>query len=244
MRTESLTEKPLFRVKELSGNHRRPPAKSPKGDGKSRFLTPWYFDEETRAEISGLLETAGVGDEEGRQIFLTATEFEIAAARRARGEASTKGPRQETVESGPEPGAATEDPVPAELPTAAAALARQLAGLPQAGRETLSRILTEADPLGRAYGPAFLEQLRWILERLARIQGPGPAARQTPEATEIPGDVPGLLAQLARIYRECLEVRLEPGDLPLFHQVLTLIARASDLGIPEDPEAIAGLLPS
>ncbi|GEM_PF-3474255 len=235
MRTATVPGEPLLRVKEFAGGRRRTGRKgrAGKSGGNSRFLAPWYFDAETRADILARMEAAGLSDIEGRQLFLTAAEYEIGALRMAREAAPPQEPD-------PTPSEPATGPVPADLLRAAEALAAQLAALEPVARDAITQSLAEADPLGRGYGPAFLEQLRWVLERMTRIEA-GPAAAAP---REVPADVRRLVAQLARIYGECLEVRLEAGDLPLFHEVLAIIARASGLGIPTDPQTIAGILAS
>lgn len=236
MRIENTTRPTrLLRVRELP----EPVAMQPETKGgnspKSRFVAPYYFQNEEQAAIFALLEQAELSDDEGRRLFITAAEYEVASYRL-------------TPDDKPAPVPAPKSKSKAEielagLGRAAEQLLALLLGTHKTARNALVRKLTDSDTFGREHGDRYLNQLELELGRIADVcQQQKVEAQQEPETQQLGENVRKLTAQLARIYSECLEVSLTPEHLDTFGRVLCIIRDSAQIEIPCDPETLYGVI--
>lgn len=226
----------LLRVRELTDPKDRRPELKPAPSAKSRFVAPHYFDAEHQKAVLNLLQRAGVGDPEGRRLFLTAAEYEIGAyTLTPKEEVSTKSLSRPRVKfkTQDEQGLAT-------LQQAALHLAGLLVQTQACVRDALGKALTATDPFGRDHEGYYLAQLELELRRLGEACGQPLALTTT--ATPISTQARGFVLQIARIYRECLEVNLTAEALGPFPQILCLFRDTAELDIPCSPELLGPLL--
>lgn len=234
MRTENTTHPTrLLRVREFTEAVKNQPEKKGEHSPKSRFVAPYYFQGEAQAAIAALLEQAELSDEEGRRLFITAAEYEVASYRL-------------NPDDDPAPAAAKPKSKAAiELADLGRSVEQLLALLPgthKTARRTLVGRLTDSDTFGREHGERYLNQLELELGRIAdacRQQGGAP---ESPEVPPLGENARKLVVQLARIYGECLEVSLIPDHLDTFGRILRIIRDSAQITIPCDPEALAGLV--
>jgi hypothetical protein len=236
MRTEN-TPYPtrLLRVRELPEQVTKQPGKK-RGENspKSRFVAPYYFQNEEQAAIASLLEQAELSDDEGRRLFITAAEYEVGSYRLS--------PDDE-----PAPAAAPKSKSKAEIDLAdlgrsAEQLLALLLGTHKTARKVLVEKLTDTDTFGREHGERYLHHLELELGRIAVVCRPEEGAPEEPEAPPLGENARRLITQLARIYGECLEVRLNPDQLDTFGRILCIIRDSAQIAIPCDPETLAGVV--
>lgn len=227
----------LLRVREPGEPRDKRPEGKPAPSGKSRFVAPHYFDAEQQATILNLLERAGVGDAEGRRLFLTAAEYEIGAYSLL--------PREEpAAKPSPKATAPSQDrPEWEPLREAALDLAKRLAETRPSVRDALAKALTASDPFGRDHGGCYLSQLQLELQRLGEACGPL-AVSAAPVITPAPisAQARRFILQIARIYRECLEVNPTSETLGPFARLLCLFRDRTQLDIPCESERLGPLL--
>jgi hypothetical protein len=212
----------------------RPPASAAKR-GKSRFVAPACLPAETQAAIETLLRDAGIGDRDGRQIFITAAEYEVGAFRSAAADAPAPRPR---------PAARPHSRADIEIAQIGQSATQLLALLRQTGkgaRTLLGERLTSVDPFARIHDERYLVQLEVELERICAAAQREEAAPEPP-APVISEGARLLVLQLARIFRECLEVKLQAAELEAFSQILCLIRDGAQIAIPCEAPVVAQLL--
>jgi hypothetical protein len=221
---------------------KKPAAKAPakRKTGKSRFVAPYYFKDEDRSAIDGLLGEAGLGDAEGRQLFITAAEYEVGSLRPTL-QAETETQRTRTPE--PKPHSKAEIEL-AQLGMAAEQLIALMQQTHKSGRSTLGRRLEASDPFARRHDERYFRHLELELERLAEAcrlprAEPSAPAMQNPPASAA---AEKLVAQLARIFRECLEVRLEAAQTEVFARILCVIRDSAQIRIPCETDRVVELL--
>jgi hypothetical protein len=226
----------LLRVRERIDMPLTRPQASAAKRRKSRFVAPVYLPAETQAAIQALLQQAGIGDRDGRQIFITAAEYEVGTFRSTAVETPT-----------PEPRPAPRPPSQADMELAqiGQAAGEFLVLLRQAGapaRSLLAEHLTTLDPFGRIHDEHYMGQLEVELERIrtaiARHEKPPPE----PPPPAVSEGARLLARQLARIFGECLEVKLKAAELETFCQVLCLIRDGAQIALPCEPPVLAQLL--
>jgi hypothetical protein len=196
---------------------------------KARFLEPCRLDEGQRRAICAPLIAAALGDAEGRALFLSAVEYDVALARQAAGarpDADAKAP--------------TAEPAPADSPFAdigvtAAGLAGRLRGLTGPEYALLAAALARADPSRGEVEVRSLDTLCVDLERLA-------AALLAPAVPPLADDARRFVRRVARAYEQCLEAPAQPEPAGPFMSVLRLLAAAAGLPLPDDPAVIAAVL--
>ncbi len=245
MRTEKLPMgSRLLRVREFTDQVAKKPSKTDSEKAKSRFVDPCHFGPQDKAALEELLADAGIGDDEGRKLFVTAVEYEVGSLRPA---------LQQEAESAPPPAPApvVEHPPSKaqiellQLGQSAAQLKTLLAGTHKTARKRLCEILSATDPFGREHGAAYLEHLELELGRISAACAESEPAAE-PESTirkAVPGATAGkLIKQVARIYDECLEADPGENDAQALIAVLRLIRDCTGLPIPCEPEAVQGLL--
>ncbi len=231
----------LLRVREFTEQvSKKADKSSTTTNRKSRFVAPYYFSDEDQSSIRGILAEHDIGDPEGVQLFITAAEYEVGGLRPALLEEPTQGssaPRPERLSKA--------DIELVQLGQSAAQLHALLQSTHETARTRLVETLTASDPFSREYGHGYLAQLELELERIARtctqaeIQEesaePAPPAPPSPRATK-------LIQQLARIYRECLDVPPNGEGYGPFCRILCIIRASADIDITCDAEAVSRLL--
>jgi len=224
----------LLRVREFVDHPLQKPAPDPGKPGKSRFVEPYHFPAEALSAIGALLQQAGMGDRDGRQLFVTALEYEIGLFRSTVFDAPPARPK-------PPPPTRTER----ELPQLGQLVSQLLAVLQQTGkaaRTLLGERLTTSDPFARVHDCRYFDQLEIELQRiaLACVQREEPPAE--PPAPAMSDGTRRLILQLARIFRECLEIKLTPEALEIFSQVLCIIRDSVQINIPCESDILARVL--
>lgn len=232
-----------------------------KRPSKARFLEPYRLSDERRAALVQLLEDGGTGDRESRELFASAIEYDIAAARQALARepppAAAEPPIAEPVTAEapadlPKP-AETAAGLPADLAYTARSLAERIAGLEGSVRNAIAEALQGRDSFQRVYTDAYLEALCAELNRLADAVA-GQPQPQTPEAAQPPAPAPPapepclgesaqrFLRRVARVYEEVLESRAEPVRDGVFGAVLGLVAEEAGIALPREPATLAQAL--
>jgi hypothetical protein len=237
MRTEKAARPSrLLRVRDLTDTVSKKPTKRAAKSGKSRFVAPNCFAPEVHSAIEDCLARAGVGDADGRRLFITAAEYEMA---------SYQASKAERPSAMPQPTPRPRSPAQDELESLGRhlhALLKALGETRVGARKILDRRLTESDRFGRPHDERYFEALKSELARMeaaCALEGAHePDAPATPRVSEETG---ALLGQLSRIYRECLEVRLQGDALATFHRVLELIGDATQVEFPSQA-GVLGLL--
>jgi len=159
----------------------------------AQFMKPHLFGEAQREEIIADLERLGVGDEEGRRIFVYALEYELAQFELQR---SSEPPDQTPV-----PPAVTDRW--STLKSAAEALLSTLRGLDAAERTALLETLSTTDRFDRTHEPRYLAALEAELARLGElptVREPPPSAPPTVSSAER-----RFVQTLAKAYHDCFE---------------------------------------
>mgnify|MGYP001281168798 CR=1 FL=1 len=172
-----------------------------------RFVEPCRFGPAQRAALLSMLEAEDLGDEDSRQIFLAALEYDLAGCRRLLDEMPAAGEQVQSdttpdPASIPPPSDTAPDPalIPSSSPTRftlahlAGELAQALAELTPTQRATLLGALEDSDCLARGYGNAYLDSMRLELLHLkAAISTsglePGSAAAATSSSTDLDAQV-------------------------------------------------------
>ena len=235
---ETVRPKRLLRVREFSADTRKQ-KKSGGGAGhKSRFVAPYYLQVEDQAAIAEILEQAQLSDDEGRRLFITAMEYEVAAYCANPDEQ----PVAVVVETLPLPGQSRVDEELAGLGDSAQQLAGLLSGSHKGARNTLLERLTESDTFGREHSERYLAQLELELGRIAEACIRRESVPEQPQAPPLGENARRLIVQLARIYGECLEVGMDPVQLELFSRILCIIRDSAQIALPCDGETLAGIL--
>lgn len=232
----------LLRAREFTDQVTTKPAEKTSKSGKSRFVAPYFLADSEQTRILQLLEQAGLGDAEGRQLFLTAAEYEVGSRR--------PGLQQEQAE-----GAKPAIPVKSRLDlriekelgclgVPAKELLTQLRSSHKDSRSRLCENLSATDSFQRIHDERYLVRLELELEHLLN------ACEQSMEA-KVPAEAPAplvgkqakvLVLQLARIFEECLEVGLQAPALAVFADICGIIAEDAAIDIPREPGILAEIL--
>jgi hypothetical protein len=245
MRTEKLPmASRLLRVREFTDQVSKKTAKKTGGKGKSRFVDPCHFGTEDKAALVQLLTNAGIGDEEGRRLFVTAVEFEVGGLRPAL-------QKEAETEPSPPPVPVVEHPPSKahiellQLAQSAAQFKSLLENTHKSARRQLCESLNASDPFGREHGTAYLEHLTLELGRISVACSAAETVPATEPATPKPviGEAAAkLIGQVARIYDECLEADPRDNEAHVLIAVLRLIRDCTELPIPCDDQAVRELL--
>jgi hypothetical protein len=233
---------------------RAAPAEGPgKRPPKARFLEPYRLSEERRAALIRLLAEGDVGDGESRELFASAIEYDIAAARQAlsREAPAAAEPQPQAVvaepaaDARPSP-AAMVPAAPQDLAGTARALAERIAGLEVPVRDAIAELLQAQDRFRRSYDGSYLEALCTELTRLADAvagcaQSLPPATIQAPEPPLGEG-ARRFLRRVVRVYQEVLESRADPQSAPVFGAVLSLVSQEAGITLPREPATLAEAL--
>jgi len=250
MRTEKLPmASRLLRVREFTDQVTKKTAGKSAGPGRSRFVDPCYFGPEDKAALVRLLAQAGIGDAEGRQLFVTAVEYEIGSLRPALQKEADNTPPATAAPVVQQPPSKADIEL-LQLGQSAAQLQALLKRTHKTARTRLGEALTRSDPFGREHGPAYLEHLTLELGRISSAcesAGAGQPATETEPAALPAKPTAGpaakkLVRQVARIYDECLEVdpRADQGQVLL--AILDLIRDCTGLAIPCDGNDVLTIL--
>jgi hypothetical protein len=184
----------------------------------TQFMKPHLFDEDQRDAVQRILAELGIGDEEGRRIFVYALEYEVA---QYEAQQANEPPTPAQAEAAPASG------VFAEVAAAAETLRERLRELSTAERQRLGEALTQTDRLARAHGEAYFAALQAELKHLLaageRMELPPPA----PPA--LAGAKRRFVAMLAKAYKDCFEEAPSAAPDGAFFRLLQALAR--ELGI-------------
>lgn len=238
MRIENSTRATrLLRVREFTGKKAATRSEKTTGDSaKSRFVAPYYFSEDDHAAIAKLLDRAGLSDQEGRKLFVTAVEYEVGAYRRI---------LQEEPAPQPVPESKPRTKAEIELITlgrSAEHLGALLGQTHTTARRALGKLLGASDPFGREHGERYFAQLGIELERIAEACNPDVAEPETPDAAPVSEAARKLVKQLVRIYNECLDVKFDANDPEVFVQILCIVRDSAEINLPCNSGLIASLM--
>jgi hypothetical protein len=235
MRTDKFSRPPRpIRVRDAG---ERPPKKSSAKtakDSKSRFVGPYHFQDHERAEIIALLAQHNIGDDEGRALFASALEYEIATFR-------------QTPENKP-------DSIPTtsvrrlkrktdldNVQRIAQDLLQALERAKPTQRERLMQNLGATDRFGREHDERYLDRLIVELDHLIQACAhKAPDAQPRPSAAEQRAAV--FMKQFVRIYQECLDVGISTNQLAPIKGILNIIHQSTGIDIPDKDETLNALL--
>lgn len=228
----------LLRVREFTDKvAKRSKSAAAKPTGKSRFVEPFYLAKDERESILELLERTSIGDAEGRQLFLTAAEYEIGGFRLAlQSEAAPEPPPESQPKDKEHSGLR-------HLGESASRLGALLEKLDQPGRALLCQRLTDSDRFKRQYHERYLQQLLAELEHVSGACSEAATLRsETSDRPAISETARNLIVQLARIFGECLDAEIQPGLQAEFCQVLDIIRDSAQISIPTDQASVSSIL--
>jgi hypothetical protein len=226
---------------------------------KARFLEPYRLSETQRSALIRILAVGGIGDAEGRELFASAIEYDIANARQALAREGTEPPSERTA-SDPATGSpsearpkaiSTDLPIPAELSEVARSFAERIAGLEEPTRNAIAEAMHEQDAFQRRYDSAYFEALRAELTRLADavtvvVRTPHPMPAQPPSQTTktrpLGKAARRFLRRMARVYEEVLESPAAPTPEGTFYAILRLVSEEVGIVLPQDPAEVARTL--
>jgi hypothetical protein len=245
VRTEKLPiSSRLLRVREFAEQVTRKAPEKKSGKGKSRFVDPCHFGPQDKLALMQLLAEAGVGDDEGRQLFVTAVEYEVGGLRPALLKEIESQPAAEPVTVS-QPPQSKADIELLQLGKAAAQLKTLLDNTRKTARTRLSQTLGETDPFGREHGPGYLEHVAVELGRISAacaVQPQEVATQPAPAPAVMGPEGRKLIKQMARIYDECLEADPRAGEARVLLDVLGLLRECTGLPIPCEGQAVRSIL--
>jgi len=224
---------------------------------KARFLEPYRLSEERRSALIQLLASGDIGDREGRELFASAIEYDIANARQVLArqvpapEQSTAKPIAAATSTGEQEVIAKGPALPMDLAHTARSLAEHIAGLEGSVRIAIAAAIQARDPYQRAYDGSYLDALGVELKRIADAvenepaglasvasEPPAPAALERP----LGEGARRFLRRVARVYEEVLESAADPSTDGTFESVLRLVSEEAGIALPRDPADLAGAL--
>ncbi len=228
-------------VKSLGPPGGEPGAASAETDaGATRFVEPFRFDTKQRNSLLGVLRRLRIGDTDGREIFMVAIAYDLAAYKQQLG---SEPPQAAPAEATPaaEPQGLGIGP----LASAIAALCDQLDALDEGGRERLLAELQRGDRFQRGYDARYLTELRSELDLLGQVcatptAAPGP--RAAPPPPSLSPQARHLLTRLANAYRDCFEdpPTADPGGS--FAQVVIQLCQIATIELPTDEDSLTQAL--
>lgn len=223
-----------------------------------RFVEPVRLDGALRGAIIDTLESAGIGDASGREIFVGALGYDLAKLLKVVADGS-RAPRAvpsrsaKAEQARPEvtSTASAEAKALGQLADAARSLHQCLTGLNKVGRERLTAALRETDRLARDHGSEYLAAMHAELTHLSlaaaqacrgidAVEGAAqskPRAPAKPAKSSSPAEdaMVAFVRHVARVYSQCLEQPPTPKANAPFAQVLRIIAEQSDVPLAVSP---------
>ena len=228
---------------------------------KARFLEPYRLSQARRATLIDLLERGCISDRDGRELFASAIEYDIANARQTLAREMRPPAPPQTTEQPADAPCPNEQPeamakgpaLPADLAHTARSLAERIAGLDGPMRTAIVEAVQALDPFGRSYDGTYLDSLGVELRRLAEAvasepRDPDPTAAEPPVPVPVALDPPldegarRFLRRVARVYEEVLESTADPASGGTFEAVLRLASEEAGIVLPRDPAALADAL--
>jgi hypothetical protein len=228
---------------------------------RARFLEPYRLSQARRAALIDLLERGCISDRDGRELFASAIEYDIANARqtlardmRPPAPPQTTEQPADTPRPNEQPEAVAKAPaLPADLAHTARSLAERIVGLDGPMRTAIVEAVQALDPFGRSYDGTYLDALGVELRRLADAvasepRDPEPTAAAPPAPVPVALDPPldegarRFLRRVARVYEEVLESTADPSPGGTFEAVLRLASEEAGIVLPRDPAALADAL--
>lgn len=216
------------------------PASAEADAAATRFVEPFRFDTKQRNSMLALMRRLRIGDTDGREIFMVAIAYDLAAYK-----------QQQTSEPAPEPETpATPQTAEPEglgmgpMASAIAALCEQIDTLDEGARERLVAELQRGDRFKRGYDSRYLTELRGELDLLAQVCA-------TPTAAAAPAEPPPpalspqarhLLGRLANAYQDCFEDPPTPDPAGPFAQLVGLLCEIAAIDLPRDGDSLSQAL--
>lgn len=226
-------------VKSLGPPGGQPGSASAEADaGATRFVEPFHFDDKQRNALLALLRRLRIGDTDGREIFMVAIAYDLAAYKQQQG--SEPPPAQPPAPQSAEPQGLGMGP----MASAIAALCEQLDALDEEGRERLIAVLQQGDRFQRGYDARYLTELRCELDLLAQVCA-NPKTEATPAQPPPPVLSPQarhLLARLANAYRDCFEDPPSADPAGPFAHVVIQLCQIAAIDLPTDEDSLGQAL--
>jgi hypothetical protein len=210
---------------------------SPKKSGK-RFLEPFRLGDAQRGSLVAALAHRGIGDEESRNLYIAAMEYDLAGCRQLL-EGAPRTPA--SPEANPDAAPAT-DPALLKLAEAAKALADSLSALDAAQRVLLARELENTDCFARLYGEAYIDALRLELNRLGTAIQAKKGALEVAKPAPVTREIRDFLRRAADAFGDCFETNpsTQP-DSPFLH-ALRALSEVTGLALPLDEPSLTDIL--
>lgn len=210
------------------------------GDSESpRFVEPFRFDAKQKNALLQLLRRLRIGDTDGREIFMVAIAYDLAAyqAQAANAPAALEQPEAPQVPSSL--GLALEP-----MAAAVAGLCAQLDALDSLGRERLVAELQRGDRFQRGYDERYLTELRCELDLLGQVcSTPAQTGVQAPpQSPTLSPQARHLLARLANAYSDCFEDQPTADPEGSFAQVVAQLCQIAAIELPTDADSLTHAL--
>ena len=186
------------------------------------------LDEHRQQVLDRALQSLGLGDEEGRRIFLLALGYEL----------DDLVPRIADRLAEPPPPRVDRPAFCSKLERGAQVLSELISSLGEAERATLLQRLNEADRFGHRFETEYLDSLNAELTRLAAVCAtPEPPAPPDPASDPLVQQLVGLIA---KAYDECFESVPSADVHGPFARLLATIFRQARFDLPVTSRLIRG----
>jgi len=208
----------------------------PKKTGGKRFVEPYRLSAEQRALILVTLAERSVGDDESRNLFAAAMEYDLASCHRLT-EPETQASAAKQPPDSKEYAALT------ALAAAAERLAAEIKGLNDVASQRLQEGLEATDRFQRSYGGDYLKSLRYELMRLVSVgQSPELFTPTTPREHTLSEEAHRFVLRAADAFEACFELAPDArGDSPFVAAVEAIVA-ATGIRVPTDRAILAQIL--
>lgn len=185
------------------------------------------------------LEGEAVGDAEGRNLFVSAMEYDLAGYHElSEIEAAKPKTAPKRIKSN------ETDKALHEMAGAALDLAERLASLDETAASSLIRVLEASDRFRRRYGRDYIDSLRRELERIGAV-GRETAKQTKPLASPkpvVPEDARKFVLRAADAFLDCFEMEADARRGAPFVVALKAVVAGTGLNIPTDLGTVAEIL--
>lgn len=215
---------------------------SPPSNGDSegpRFVEPFRFDAKQKNSLLQVLRRLRIGDTDGREIFMVAIAYDLAAYKAQAVDELPATTQPESPQAPPAQGLALEP-----MAAAITALCEQLDSLDGTSRERLVAELQRGDRFQRGYDERYLTELRCELDLLGQLCAtPATASVQatTPTPTLSP-QARHLITRLANAYNDCFEDPPTADPEGPFAQVVVQLCQIAAIELPTDADSLTQAL--
>jgi|GEM_PF-1342323 len=212
-----------------------PPTKRP---SSTRFVEPYRLDAEQRTAILSRLREQNIGDEESRNLFVAALEYDLASCERL------MAPAQEPSASDHQENDSAPDAAAiAALVETAEKLAHQLANLDAATSLRLQQELESTRHLRRGYGEDYVGTLLGELRRVASVgKLLDRLAESVPPRPPYSDGARRFIRRIADAFEDCFELAPDTRPDSPFPIALDAIVTATDIDVPTDQDALTRIL--